>query len=89
MAALTVHEMNEIAQAVMARQERFKDEALNMSIMVVLANIGDRFAPVSCVAGEWSGHKKDLQPSTGIPKCPNGHVLMQGVGKVLGWVDES
>ncbi len=48
-----------------------------MSILVVLLNYGDHLTMVSCTAGEWSGVKGDLVPSAGIPKCPNGHVLVE------------
>lgn len=87
---ITVEDIEMILEAVKNRQENFKDEPAKMSFALVLFNIGDRFAPVSCVAGEWSGLKTDIPKSDNLdelPKCPNGHVLIQGRGLKLGWLE--
>ncbi len=76
MTELTVHQANEIAQKVIARQAAH-DEDLHTSVMVALLNYGDHLTPVHCIAGEWSGTKGDLVPSSGVPVCPSGHVLVQ------------
>ena len=89
---LGIEEASQIAESIQYRQGHWVDEPLAQSIMVVLFNCGDKYAPVSCVGGEWSGNKRDLSrnPVSGssIPLCPNGHPCMQGFGKVLAFVDE-
>lgn len=86
---LTVGQAEQIAESIVFRQDKFKDEELMMSVMVVLFNCGDRFTDVHCVAGEWSGKKGDLESTGGIPKCPNGHVLLESfVRQTLGWVPD-
>lgn len=86
---LTVAQANRIAVLITYRQVTFPDETLHTSVMVALLNAGDEFTSVSCVAGEWSGVKGDLSPSDGVPRCPNGHVLMEASTgrKRLGYVD--
>lgn len=87
--ALSVDQANKIAISIGYRQEHF-GESLHDSIMVVLLNCGDQFTRATCIKGEWSGTKADLQGGTNIPKCPNGHVLIEDNDgrKQLGWVDE-
>lgn len=90
--ALTVADFDMIMEAISKRRENFPDEPENMSVGLIFFNIGDRFAPVTCVAGEWEGLKQDIPPSDppgDIPKCPNGHVLTQGKGLMLGWVEDN
>jgi hypothetical protein len=83
---------DEIAQGIAYRQERFADETLHTSCMVVLLNFGDRWTPVRCVAGEWSGTKRDLTSASpvGVPLCPNGHVLIESADgrRQLGLIDD-
>lgn len=50
---------------------------LETCLGLVLMNYGQRYVKVKCVAGEWEGTKGDLEPGPGIPKCPNGHVLLE------------
>lgn len=93
---VNIHDLEEIWEAIEQRQKNFKDEPREISFAVVFFNIGDRYAPVSCVNGEWEGLKKDLvKPEKGkdlpdsasdLPRCPNGHVLTQGVGLQIGWM---
>lgn len=85
---LTLQTLDMIIEAVEARKKNFPDEPSAMTLGLVLANIGDRFTPVRCVEGEWEALKKDIPKGAGIPKCPNGHVLFQGKGLVLGWMLE-
>lgn len=87
--ALTIKDVEVILEAVGARKKNFPDEPAAMTIALVLMNIGDRYAKVSCVAGEWVGLKTDIPKSetNDIPKCPNGHVLTQDRGLSVGWVD--
>ena len=80
---LTIESAYPIADAIAIRVERGED-VVNAALTVLL-NAGDSFAPVSCVAGEWAGFKGDLPKMPGIPKCPNGHVCMQGEGLRLGF----
>lgn len=82
---LNSEDVEMIIEAVNDRQKLFNREPLAMSLALVLFNIGDRFAAVSCVAGEWEGLKKDIPRGEGVPKCPNGHVMMQGPGLRLIW----
>lgn len=86
---LTVAQAQDIAIAINARQYRFSEQ-LQMSVMTVLLNYGDRYTPVRCVRGEWSGIKDDLPRTGDIPHCPNGHVLFESnTGrKALGLVDD-
>ena len=83
---LTLNEGREIAASIAARLALGED--IETAILVVLFNIGDRQARCACVAGEWSGLKRDLPPTQGIPKCPNGHVLTQEAGPKLGYLRE-
>lgn len=86
--ALRVEDVDLILESVNARQKIWANEPIDMSLKVVLFNIGDRFAEVACVGGEWSGTKTTFPPGqTGVPKCPNGHVCVQGKGLRLGWLD--
>lgn len=84
---LTIQQATEIHEAYQFRRSTF-DESSEMSMAVVLLNYGARFAPVSCIAGEWAGTKEQLQPSHGVPVCPNGHVLIEGPGMKLGLIPE-
>jgi hypothetical protein len=77
-----------IVELIVHRQNAYPEEGLETSIMMVLVNYGNRFAPAFCVNGEWSGHKVDLISGSGIPKCPNGHVLFEREGMILGWIRE-
>lgn len=83
---LTIDDLAEMTEIVQMRLDRGED--LQTAIGVVLFNYGDRFATAACVAGEWTGQKHELPRTAGIPKCPNGHVLTQGPGKVLAFVDD-
>lgn len=76
-----------IVELILHRQMAFQ-ESLEASIMMVLMNYGNRFAPAFCVNGEWTGHKVDLILGSGVPKCPNGHVLFEREGMILGWIRE-
>ena len=77
-----------IMDAVNYRQQKFPEENIVLSLALVMFNIGDRFAPVTCIEQEWKGLKRDIPPGEGVPKCPNGHVLMQGNGLKLGWMED-
>lgn len=85
---LTIDDVNTLIDAINLRQVNFPDEPLAMTIMMILLNIGDRYAPIYCTVCEWSGIKQDLQGGTGIPTCPLGHPLIQGPGLQLGWISE-
>lgn len=69
-----------IAHSIQTRQQNFPDEEFVMSVGVVLMNYGDRFTSVRCVNGEWAGQKMNLS-GEGLPKCPNGHVLLESEGR--------
>lgn len=83
--ALKVEDLNLIVDKIVKRQELYPNESIKVSVGVVLFNIGDMFAPIHCIKGEWRGIKANLIPDGDIPKCPNGHVLLQGDGLRLGW----
>jgi hypothetical protein len=88
--SLTPDDFDMILEAIGDRQKNFPNEPPVISMGLVFFNIGDRFAPVSCVAGEWSGLKQDIPKSddpNDLPKCPGGHVLTQGRGLKLGWLE--
>lgn len=87
---LTADEFEMIMEAVGDRKRNFPDEPALMSMWVVFANIGDRFASVICMEEEWSGLKKDIpKPEEGNdPKCPNGHPIRQGPRLSVGWVED-
>lgn len=84
--AVDFEDLEMISSAVLRRQENFPNEPLAMTIGLVLANIGDRFAPVECINGEWKGFKVEIVATGDVPTCPNGHVMTQGEGLKLGWV---
>lgn len=84
--SLTINDLEMILEAVQTRQRNFPSEPASMSFILVMMNIGDRFAPVTCVEGEWEGLKVDIPKGTDIPQCPNGHVLIQGDGLCIGWI---
>ncbi len=84
---LNIQEAEQIAAAILWRQEHWESESLRQSIMVVLLNHGNKYVKVECVAGEWAGTKGDLEGS-GLPRCPNGHPLFEvSGGKRLALVD--
>lgn len=83
---LTIDDVANMVELIQMRLDRGED--LMTAVGVVLFNYGDRFASATCVAGEWTGQKHELPRTAGIPKCPNGHVLTQGFGKVLAFVDD-
>jgi len=88
---LTLEQATQIADTIAYRQTHFDGESLETSIMVVLLNTGSKWVSVRCINEEWSGTKGDLVPDPhgGVPKCPNGHVLVEtGPGKKLAYVDD-
>ena len=84
---LSIDDCDMIVEAIERRQENFPEEKLGISVAVVLFNIGNRFAPVYCINGEWKGLKKDIpkREGGGVPLCPNGHVMTEGPSLCLGW----
>lgn len=85
----TTEDFEMVIDAIKQRQINFPDESTTLTLGLVLFNIGDRFARVECIEQEWTGFKKDIPKGDGVPKCPNGHVLMQGRGLSLGWIQET
>lgn len=85
--ALSIDDIEMLAEAIQDRQRKFKDEAYIMSFALVLMNVGDRYAPVVCSEGEWTGLKKDIPRTKGQPACPSGHSLkLTGPGLTIGWL---
>jgi hypothetical protein len=86
---LRVEDVADILEIIETRKHNFPEEPLDITLPVVLFNLGDRFAKVWCITCGWSGFKLEL-PMTynGVPRCPNGHVMMQGKGMRLGWIDD-
>lgn len=88
--SLSFEDVEMISEAIVKRTENFPEEPLVMTVALVLSNIGDRFAPVQCINGEWAGIKAQIPRGTGgVPLCPNGHPMTQGDGLLLGWVTPS
>lgn len=85
---LNTDDFEMIMEAVEQRQKNF-DEPPVLSMALVFGNIGQRFAPVICLEGEWEGVKQDVPKGEGDPKCPNGHPLRAGPPLKLGWVKVS
>lgn len=83
---LQIEHVEMILRAVGKRQENFPEDDPAVSFLLVMLNIGERYAPVQCVGGEWKGLKQDIPPGNGVPKCPNEHVLTQDKGLTLGWL---
>jgi len=85
---LSIEDASEIYEAIVKRKENFPDEPLHMTVVLVLLNIGDRYASVACMNEEhgWTGLKKDIPKGEGLPTCPEGHVLMQRGGLTIGWL---
>jgi hypothetical protein len=65
-----------IAEMIQHRRDNFTED-FEMSVGVVLLNYGDKYVEVQCVNGEWSGTKGDLIRGPELPRCPNGHVLLE------------
>lgn len=74
---LSVHDVQEIASSIEERQQRWPDESITMAVGIVLMSYGDRFVHIKCIAGEWEGVKGSLPRIPGLPKCPNGHPLIE------------
>ena len=85
---LTIEDLDMILEAVAVRHNNFPNEPMAMTFMLVMFNIGDRFSPVECTNGEWSGLKKDVGRTGDLPTCPDGHPLTQGPGLKLGWLKD-
>ena len=83
---LTIGDVQTILDAIQRRQANFPDEPFEMCLALILLNIGDRYAKVHCIAGEWHGQKKDIPRGEGVPLCPQGHPLTQDPGLKLGWM---
>lgn len=90
---LTIDECEIIYQSLEQRRENFPEEDPHDSFMVVLLNAGDKYTPVTCIGGEWTGLKGDLDlqdfEAPNVPLCPNGHPLTEGFGIALGWANDS
>lgn len=86
--ALSIEDAYMIFEAIERRKSNFPDEPPEMTCILVLRNIGDRFANVICMNEKhaWTGLKKDIPKGEGLPTCPEGHVLMQSGGLTIGWL---
>lgn len=87
---LTIEDGKEIYKSFKYRRDTFTDEDEFTSLMVVLFNYGDKKTSVRCIGSEWSGIKKDLQRQEGLPKCPNGHPLLESASEryTLGFIPD-
>jgi hypothetical protein len=83
---LSIEDVEMLLNALETRSTNFPEESFDLTFALVMLNIGQRFTSVSCINGEWVGQKKDVPKGDDVPKCPNGHVLMEGVGIQLGWI---
>lgn len=86
--ALNLEDAQMIIEAFIKRRENFPAEPSNMTLALILLNIGDRFATVTCIEEEWTSLVQDIPKGTGVPKCPNGHVLTKGPGMHLAWMSD-
>ena len=85
---LTLEQAQAIYESFRGRREVRPEEDEMTAFLVVLLNHGDHMTAVTCVAGEWSGQKADLQPRVGVPVCPQGHPLLEhGPMMRLGFVE--
>lgn len=84
--SITADDVTIIMETFRYRQKNFPGESEDISMRVVLLNVGDGMAPVECVNGEFSGLKRDISMTGTFPKCPNNHVMLEGKGVKLGWV---
>lgn len=85
---LSVEQIEALIEVIRLRQFRNRAESTPDSIRVALATAGERYKLVRCINGEFTGMKGELPVSQGVPRCPNGHVLLEDLGLRLGWVDE-
>lgn len=87
--ALSITDVEEITTAIKTRREKFTDEPEEITLALVLMNIGERYRSVGCIEGEWIGKKRDIPKPEGDrpPACPNGHPLTEAKnGITIGWV---
>lgn len=74
---LGTEELIEIAGKVAYREDAF-GEGPFQALSEVLMAYGDRYVKVECTQGEWRGTKGMLVSASGaLPKCPNGHTILQ------------
>ena len=73
---LGMGDISDIIVKIEWRQQNFK-ESLQTSVAVVLVNLGSQYIQLRCTNGEWIGEKRDLPGNGGIPRCPNGHPLLE------------
>lgn len=83
---LKTEDIEMIVDAIDTRAANFPDEPKELTLALVLTNIGNRFTPLKCVGGEWTGLIKDIPRSQDSPTCPDGHALIKGEGIKLGWL---
>jgi hypothetical protein len=85
---LSIEDVETLLEAVRKRQHNFLSEPEDISWLLVLANIGDRWTSVTCIEGEWVGTKMDIpRTDRGVPTCPNGHPLTQSNTRLtIGWI---
>lgn len=85
---LTLEQAQDLAGQFLTRLEKWPNEEIYTSFLVVILNYGDHLTAISCVSCKWNGTKSDLQPNDRIPTCPNGHPLTESNRQVrLGLVD--
>lgn len=86
---LSTEDVEEIIDALKTRKNNFPDEPEELTLALVLMNIGNRRSKVSCNHGEWRGTMRDIPrvPPGEVPKCPKGHPLIQHNRVTIGWVE--
>lgn len=85
---LTSDDIAMIYEAWAKQQQNFPHKPPVQSLVEVIMNIGNRWAPIVCVRGEWRGiigDLKDINEEGRQPVCPNGHGLTRGPGLRLSW----
>lgn len=92
-APLMEDDFNDLTQAYATRRRNFPNEKIEMSLGLILFNLGERYATVVCDTLHsnnrfWMSLKKDVVVN-GVPVCPMGHRLqVVKKGMRLAWVNE-
>lgn len=77
MAELTTDDVRKIWESFNYRKSRFPHEQEFTAFALVLMNWGDSLTVVYCTSCGWRGTKGDLPRAQSLPKCPEGHPLME------------
>jgi hypothetical protein len=85
---LTSKDIGMIYEAWQEHLTKFPQTPPDVSLKYIMMNIGNQWAPIVCVRGEWRGtilDVKEIKEDGRQPVCPNGHGLTRGPGLRLSW----